>query len=251
MRRHVVSMKMIVTDDKQRRVADIHFQVRVSARARRLSLKITLHGKVEVVVPRGVAMSVADSFVMKQQAWVHQKRAQVLSDETLDRGLPEVIVLPLINRQWQIQYRASAHQKIVAIGLEGRKTLRVYADTDEKRTSLLQGWLSTKARLLLPSMLSAVSLETGLQYKTVAIRAQKTRWASCSSRGHISLNRSILFLSPRQANYLFVHELTHTIQMNHGAEFWKRVADEIPDYKLFEKQLNEVSRSIPLWALKL
>ena len=40
-------------------------------------------------------------------------------------------------------------------------------------------------------------------------------------------------------DYLMVHELAHLTFMNHGAEYWARVAEFCPDYKLHRRWLNE------------
>ena len=57
----------------------------------------------------------------------------------------------------------------------------------------------------------------------VSIRCQRTRWGSCSTRGTVSLNCSLVFLKLEVVRYLFVHELAHTKHMNHSANFWRLV----------------------------
>ena len=72
---------------------------------------------------------------------------------------------------------------------------------------------------------AAWSLRGELNYSVerVVIRCQRTRWGSCSTRGTVSLNCSLVFLRPEVVRYLFMHELAHTRHMNHSPGFWRLV----------------------------
>jgi predicted metal-dependent hydrolase len=48
--------------------------------------------------------------------------------------------------------------------------------------------------------------------------------------------------------YALIHELCHTIHMNHSNEFWRLVAVREPSYKVLDQALREAWKSVPQWV---
>jgi predicted metal-dependent hydrolase len=78
------------------------------------------------------------------------------------------------------------------------------------------------------------------QYNRIAIRDQRTRWGSCSSRKNLNFNYRIVFLPNELAEYLVAHELCHLAQMNHSQAFWDLVGETIPEYKRLRAELKRI-----------
>ncbi|NJR66755.1 MAG: M48 family metallopeptidase, partial [Leptolyngbyaceae cyanobacterium CRU_2_3] len=95
--------------------------------------------------------------------------------------------------------------------------------------------------------LRQVSREVELPCNKIAVRGQKTIWASCSSKKNISLNYKLMFLPPELVRYVFIHELCHTAHLNHSENFWAFVEEKAPDYQLYDTELNKAWCYIPPW----
>ena len=87
---------------------------------------------------------------------------------------------------------------------------------------------------------------TGGSFKRITIRDQKTRWGSCSETGTLSFNWRLMLAPPEVLDYVVVHELCHLTHMNHGKEFWAKVASVDPEYKEHIKYLKEHEESLRL-----
>lgn len=80
---------------------------------------------------------------------------------------------------------------------------------------------------------------TGLYPTKITIKSMKTRWGSCSSDGHISINFDIIYHERECLEYVIIHELCHLKFMNHSKDFWNLVEKYCPDRKKIRKILNE------------
>jgi len=76
-------------------------------------------------------------------------------------------------------------------------------------------------------------------FNKIKIKNQKTRWGSCSTRGNLSFNYKILFLSEKARNYIIIHELCHLKEFNHSKKFWDLVETGMSDYVDARKELKK------------
>ena len=65
-----------------------------------------------------------------------------------------------------------------------------------------------------------LSVRHGLPYERVKINSSSGRWGSCSARRNINLSYFLLLLPAHLIDYVLLHELAHTVEMNHGERFW-------------------------------
>ena len=80
--------------------------------------------------------------------------------------------------------------------------------------------LRRKAQLVLPPQLAQLAKLHGFTFSGVKIRKSRGRWGSCSTKGIINLSFYLLLLPEHLIEYVLLHELCHTVQMNHSPAFW-------------------------------
>ena len=101
-----------------------------------------------------------------------------------------------------------------------------------------------EARVKLPKLVARYAKEMGVSYEKVFVKAQKTRWGSCSSKGNINLNCLLIIVPSYVRQYVIVHELAHRKEMNHSERFWRVVAEAIPEYQKAVKWLKTNGDSV-------
>lgn len=94
------------------------------------------------------------------------------------------------------------------------------------------------ARVLVERRLEFFNKYYNFEYKRIAIRNQKTRWGSCSSKRNLNFNFRLVYLSDELIDYLIVHELCHLQEMNHSRNFWRLVEKTIPDCRELSRKLR-------------
>lgn len=99
-----------------------------------------------------------------------------------------------------------------------------------------------RAAQMLAEKTARFAKEMGMTYGRITIREQKTRWGSCSSAGNLNYNWKLVLMPERVMDYVVIHELAHRKEMNHSVRFYAVVAQQMPDYKVWQSWLKEHGR---------
>lgn len=79
---------------------------------------------------------------------------------------------------------------------------------------------------------------TGGSVGRVTVRAQRSRWGSCSSKHNLSFNWKLILAPPQCLDYVVVHELCHLTEFNHSPRFWSLVEAQMRDYRVWKDYLK-------------
>jgi predicted metal-dependent hydrolase len=58
---------------------------------------------------------------------------------------------------------------------------------------------------------------------------------------------NLLFLPRELAEYVLLHELCHTVELNHSPRFWAVMESLDPDYLRKRKALSSAGAFVPRW----
>ena len=224
------------------------YDIRPSARARRVRLVITPEKGLTVVTPDGFDPVLVADIVRERLDWVshHLEKARTVRQEAALP--PQSVELRAVGRVLGVRYKPGRGG--VRVRAVGTCSLDVSGNIicRESVVLALRAWLKREAGRELPLLLAEVSRRTGLAYASVSARLQRTRWGSCSAKGGISLNARLIFLPPELAVYVLAHELAHTIHLNHSEKYWKFLESIHPGARELDRALRTARRYVPAWA---
>jgi predicted metal-dependent hydrolase len=87
------------------------------------------------------------------------------------------------------------------------------------------------ARSEIGQRLDAATTLVGQSYRSLSIRAQRTRWASCTERGAMSFNWRLLLAPERVLQYVIWHEVCHLEILDHSPRYWALLGSRWPSYR--------------------
>ena len=186
----------------------VEIPVRVSRRARKLSIHVDALRNVEIVVPRRTTQDEIDSLLFEHRAWLERQLAKP----------PKQFHLGL--------------QRDDVVWIGGLALL-------QPPLPALDEWYREQARVELARVVPREALRLGVTYTRITVRDQLTRWGSCSKAGALSFNWRLILAPPAILTYVVVHELCHRIHHDHSAGFWESVAEARPTYEAERAWLAE------------
>lgn len=231
----------------------IEYQLRESRRAKHVSIKISTWGEVEIVVPVGFDRKQIPEILNRREEWIRSTQQRMMAEraktsDDIHEECPREIALQAVHEVWTVQYRSEPTEGVTAKVTDSYQlTLTGQVETVALCQSVLRQWIRSYARRYLLRQLNDVSQTCNLPYRNLTVRRQKTRWGSCSDQHNINLNDKLLFLPPDLVHYVLVHELCHTIHLNHSKQFWALVGQHESQYRRLDRELRTAWRYVPQW----
>jgi predicted metal-dependent hydrolase len=169
-------------------------------------------------------------YTIRTSARARYVRLSILPDGTI------VVTTPVRFREESVARFVKRHDAWIRRNVERAKLRRVVR---LNRAEIPR--LKRAARALAEELCARYATRYGFSYRKITIRAQKSRWGSCSRSGNLSFNYRIAALPKALAEYIAVHEVCHLGELNHSPAFWRLVAREIPDFRDRRKALRSLA----------
>lgn len=195
--------------------------LRKNIRSKRYSIRIK-EGKVLATIPRyGTEQNIL-AFINEQR-----DKLVVMTQKSPKRSLLNEDT-KLQTRTFQLHIFRTSRTNFYTTLKDGILHIACPEGTDfsneqiqHKLRFILQESLRKEAIRFIPARLKMLAERYQFRYDKVTIRNSKTRWGSCTSKKNISISLSLMLLPSHLVDYVLLHELCHTIEMNHGECFWQ------------------------------
>jgi hypothetical protein len=212
------------------------YTVRRSPRAKRTRVTVHPDRTVEVVLPRRASEREAARAVEELRPWIERRL------RALDRAAAEVRgpagTVPYLGETLTLVPQAGRTR----VHRRGDLLLVPATGTGEA----LERWYRTQARKEIAPRLDAAVARAGTRYSGLTIRSQRTRWASCSSKGGMSFNWRLLLAPPEILDYVVEHEVCHLEVMDHSPRFWALLESRVPDWRTASRWLKRYGSTLVL-----
>lgn len=208
---------------------EISVTLRRSARARRLSLRISqLDGRVTLTLPRAVSEREGLRFLRDKEDWLRGHLSNRLAPVVIGPGarLPVEGVL----------HRIEPGPGRAVIQREG---LLIVPGEAERMAARLKGWLRERARERLAAASDRYAAALGKPYSRLTLRDTRSRWGSCTHDGGLMYSWRLILGHPEVLDYVAAHEVAHLRHMNHSQAFWAEVETLYGDWHSPRRWLRE------------
>jgi predicted metal-dependent hydrolase len=215
---------------------DFDYTVRRSDRARRVRVTVDAARGVEVVLPRRAGSREAAAAVAELRTWIERRVAELERTQATIAARGDE--LPYLDETLQL--------------LPQRGRTRVHRTGDQLLVPdgdyrpAVERWYRRAARTEIAPRLDLAAAAVGRPYRSLTIRAQRTRWASCSPGGAMSFNWRLLLAPERVLDYVVWHEACHLEVMDHSPRFWALLGRHCGDYRDHSRWLRRHGATLQL-----
>jgi predicted metal-dependent hydrolase len=214
--------------------------LRVSSRARRLSLRVSrLDGRVTLTAPPGVPRAEVMRFAEERADWVRGHLAEIRLPEAVGIGT----WLPVEGRPREI-----VAERVRAARLEpGRLVIPARAAAPG---AAVDSVLKARARDRLAEASDRHAAALGRQVARITLRDTRSRWGSCTADGALMYSWRLILAPPSVLDYVAAHEAAHLVEMNHSARFWALVERLCPDWQAERAWLRREGAALQAWRFR-
>ncbi|MDR0538059.1 MAG: M48 family metallopeptidase [Tannerellaceae bacterium] len=195
--------------------------IRYSARAKHYSIKVSA-GKLLAVIPTGrnalgIAKIIENNRAKLAQLLARPVKPQTIIDEST-KTIANILDLN-IYKEKRNAIRATTDGNILNVACP-LNTNFTSGKVQEFLKKAIGEALRVKATKCLPTRVEELAKKNGFIFTSVTITKTHSRWGSCNIRKEIRLSGYLMLAPEHLRDYVILHELCHTIHLNHGEKFW-------------------------------
>ncbi len=205
--------------------------------SRNLRLSIAPGGKIRVSIPVWASYRAGLDFARSQHLWI---RDQHNPAKPLTHG-------QAVGKAHHLQFVSVVSATKISSRVSNNNITVNYPAANDANSLEVQGIaqkaciraLRIQAEQLLPQRLATLAKANNFEHASVTIKRLKSRWGSCDQHANIVLNLFLMQLPWHLIDYVLLHELTHTVVLRHGPDFWHSLEAVLPDMAMLKKNIRD------------
>ena len=200
-------------------------------------LRVNEDGCVRLFVPLSFTDEDIEKLLERKKGWIASKQKFFQQKSTIQLRRNELL---LLGNRYAYYYSAQYKNKVVV----NHESKTIQAQRDLLDSAVQEKWLKSVAKRHITERAETLSEALLLPYNKLYIRGQKRKWGNCSSEKNISINWRLIKAPAFVIDYVIIHELCHTVIMNHSAHFYTLLRSHCPDGEAAQKWLDRFGNSL-------
>lgn len=219
-----------------------------------MTIRIRSSQKIQVTTSLSTQRRQVDRFLQIKAKWIetHLQRFLLLDEKYPPKKLQQDETFPFLGQQLVFRVVVTPLKKAFFSRQEQHLSLHLPENEYQQLAAAdlncyfdkLKLFYKREATQFVGERLLVWAHEMQLKPQKISFRNQKSRWGSCSSRGHISLNWKLIACPLFVVDAILIHELAHLQQMNHSEKFWQLVERYCPQYEVANRWLAQHHRQV-------
>lgn len=175
-------------------------------------LRVSEDGTVNIYVPKSFSDEDINLLIEKKTRWIISKQKFFEQKKTILLNRNEIL---LFGNRYAYYYSTRYENKVMI----NHESKTIQAKRDLLDIQVQEKWLRIFAKQYITERIEQLSESLIIPYNKLYIRGQKKKWGNCSKEKNISINWRIIKAPYFVIDYIIIHELCHTIIMNHTGKF--------------------------------
>ncbi len=220
-------------------VPGVRIDVRRSARARRLSLRVSsLDGRVTLTMPSGTSLRAAQEFAETKAAWI----ASAVERRPCPVAVGVGVAIPVEGEAHTVVAGSVPAARIVDGAIEAPA---------HSAAPAVMALLREMARERLSAAAKQHASTVGRDFRRLTLKDPRSRWGSCSAEGNLMFSWRLILAPPSVLDYVAAHEAAHLRHMDHSQAFWGLVGKICPQCRASRNWLRREGAGLHRYSFGL
>lgn len=197
-------------------------------------LSISSENEITVRCPYRMPISEIEKFIASKQNWINKKLKANAEINSVHSDVKELKAIYVNGKKLKLVFGDKVSVEEDAIYIKSEKDIKKMFCKAFNKDFL--------------ALVDNISANIGLYANSYKLRSYKSRWGCCDANKNVNFNFVLLMLPSELQNYVIVHELCHTVYLNHSQSFWNLVKKFVPYHKILRRELKKYNFLIDLYC---